>query len=178
MSWPSETVAERYRNEGLAGMGELSSCPHHCPRTTPTLIRRKIVHLRWKQRLGPIGIAAQVGRAPSAVHHLLICCRINRLSHVDRATGQPVRRYEHPYPGDLVHADVKKLGNPRRRWVALRRSCPGQTQPGRNSRVAYTEIAGQSLNVRPSSSRSLTGSVDPFTTSLSSQLSSPATRSI
>jgi transposase InsO family protein len=42
---------------------------------------------------------------------VLVRCRINRLSHVDRATGEPVRRYEHPHPGDLLHVDVKKLGN-------------------------------------------------------------------
>jgi hypothetical protein len=33
------------------------------------------------------------------------------LAHVDRATGHPVRRYEHAAPGDLIHVDVKKLGN-------------------------------------------------------------------
>jgi len=38
-------------------------------------------------------------------------CRLNRLSHVDRATGEPIRRYEHPYPGSMIHVDVKKLGN-------------------------------------------------------------------
>jgi transposase InsO family protein len=38
-------------------------------------------------------------------------CGISRLSHVDRATGEPVRRYEHQAPGDLLHMDVKKLGN-------------------------------------------------------------------
>ncbi len=72
---------------------------------------RKIVHLRWKQRLGPVEIAARVGCAPSTAHRVLVRCRINRLAHVDRATGEPVRRYEHPHPGDLLHVDVKKLGN-------------------------------------------------------------------
>ena len=38
-------------------------------------------------------------------------CRLNRLSHVDRVTGEPVRRYEHDRPGALLHVDVKKLGN-------------------------------------------------------------------
>lgn len=33
------------------------------------------------------------------------------LSHMDRATGQPVRRYERATPGDLVHAGIKKPGN-------------------------------------------------------------------
>jgi hypothetical protein len=41
----------------------------------------------------------------------LVRCRISRLAYLDRATGQPVRRYEHPYPGALLHIDVKKLGN-------------------------------------------------------------------
>jgi hypothetical protein len=72
---------------------------------------RKIVHLRWNQRLGPVAIADRVGDAPSAVHQVLRRRRINRLGHPDRLTGQPVRRYEHPAPGDLLHVDVKKLGN-------------------------------------------------------------------
>ena len=29
---------------------------------------------------------------------------------MDRPTGQVIRRYEHPQPGDMVHVDVKKLG--------------------------------------------------------------------
>jgi hypothetical protein len=35
---------------------------------------------------------------------------MNRLAWLDRPTSQPIRRYEHPRPGDLVHLDVKKLG--------------------------------------------------------------------
>jgi transposase InsO family protein len=45
------------------------------------------------------------------VHQVLVRCRISRLSHIDRATGEPVRRYEHDHPGSLIHVDVKKLGN-------------------------------------------------------------------
>jgi transposase InsO family protein len=33
------------------------------------------------------------------------------LSHLDRVSGEPVRRYEHDQPGALIHVDVKKLGN-------------------------------------------------------------------
>jgi transposase InsO family protein len=46
----------------------------------------------------------------STVHAVLVRCRLNRLSHIDRATGEPIRRYEHERPGDLLHVDVKKLG--------------------------------------------------------------------
>ena len=103
--------AQRYRSHGPAGMTDRSSRPHHSPRRTPAPVVRKIVHLRWTQRLGPAQIAAQVGLAASTVHAVLVRCRISRLGHLDRATGQPVRRYERADPGDLVHIDVKKLGN-------------------------------------------------------------------
>jgi transposase InsO family protein len=112
VSWPTaKRWADRYLAEGEAGMADRSSRPHHSPKTTRQPMVRKIVHLRWKQRLGPVGIAAVIGCAPSTVHRVLTSCKINRLGHVDRATGEPVRRYEHPNPGDLLHVDVKKLGN-------------------------------------------------------------------
>jgi transposase InsO family protein len=72
---------------------------------------RKIVHLRWRKRLGPVQIAGHLNMPASTVHAVLVRCRLNRLSHVDRRTGEPMRRYEHEYPGSLVHVDVKKLGN-------------------------------------------------------------------
>jgi transposase InsO family protein len=107
--------ATRYRALGAAGMTDRSSRPQHSPDQTPAPVVRRIVHLRWKQRLGPAQIAPRVGRAPSTVHRILVRCRISRLAHLDRATGQavrdPVRRYEHPIPGALVHVDVKQLGN-------------------------------------------------------------------
>ena len=31
--------------------------------------------------------------------------------HIDRVTGEPIRRYEHPHPGSLIHVDVTKFGN-------------------------------------------------------------------
>jgi transposase InsO family protein len=103
--------AQRYRDHGPAGMADRSSRPHHSPRRTPAPVVRKVVHLRWKQRLGPAQIAPRVGLAASTVHAVLVRCRISRLAHLDRVTGQPVRRYEHDHPGAMVHIDVKKLGN-------------------------------------------------------------------
>jgi len=92
-------------------MNDASSRPRRSPNRTPAPVVRKIVHLRWKQRLGPVQIADRVGCAPSTVHAVLVRCRLNRLTHVDRATGEPIRRYEHPHPGAMLHVDVKKLGN-------------------------------------------------------------------
>jgi transposase InsO family protein len=112
VSWPTaKRWADRYRQYGEAGMADRSSRPHSQPNRTPRPLVRKIVHLRWKQRLGPVAIAHRTGLAASTVHAVLVRCRLNRLSHVDRATGEPIRRYEHDAPGDLLHVDVKKLGN-------------------------------------------------------------------
>ena len=112
VSWKTASKwAARYREEGPTGMLDRSSAPHRQPNRTPAPVVRKIVHLRWKQRLGPIQIGDRLGVPASTVHAVLVRCRINRLSHIDRATGEPIRRYEHERPGDLLHVDVKKLGN-------------------------------------------------------------------
>jgi transposase InsO family protein len=103
--------AERYRAEGAAGMIDRSSRPHTSPaKTSPQMVRR-IVRLRWRKRLGPVQIAGQLGVPASTVHAVLRRCRINRLSHIDRVTGEPLRRYEHDYPGSLIHVDVTKYAN-------------------------------------------------------------------
>ena len=112
VSWPTaKRWADRYRQLGPDGMADRSSRPHRLPHRTPQPLVRKVVHLRWKHRLGPVQIAARTGLAPSTVHAVLVRCRLSRLAAIDRVTGEPVRRYEHPYPGSLVHVDVKKLGN-------------------------------------------------------------------
>lgn len=103
--------AARYRTEGPAGMQDRSSRPRSCPYRTPTTVVRQIVRLRWRHRLGPIQIAGRLDMSPSTVHAVLVRSRINRLSHIDRATGEPIRRYEHPHPGWLIHVDVTKFGN-------------------------------------------------------------------
>src|SRR5215203_3969592 len=111
VSWKTaKKWADRYESEGPTGMVDRSSAPHHQPNRTPAPVVRRIVHLRWKQRLGPVEIGDRLGMPPSTVHAVLVRCRLNRLTHVDRATGEPIRRYEHQTPGDLLHMDVKKLG--------------------------------------------------------------------
>ena len=35
---------------------------------------------------------------------------LNRRSWIDRPTGRVIRRYERSSPGELVHVDVKKVG--------------------------------------------------------------------
>lgn len=103
--------ADRYRNEGPAGMVDRSSRPKTSPTRTSPEVVRQIVRLRWRHRLGPVQIAGRLGMQASTVHAVLVRCRINRLSRIDRVTGEPLRRYEHPYPGSLIHVDVTKFGN-------------------------------------------------------------------
>jgi transposase InsO family protein len=158
--------AERYRNEGLAGMTDRSSRPHRSPAKTSPAVVRQIVRLRWRKRLGPVQIAGQLGVPASTVHAVLVRCRINRLSHIDRVTGEPIRRYEHDHPGSLIHVDVTKFGNipdggghrfvGRQQGLRNQRSTPGlprgadykprtgtaylHTVVDDHSRVAYVEI--------------------------------------
>jgi transposase InsO family protein len=91
-------------------MVDRSSAPHRQTHRTPPEVVRKIVRLRLRRRLGPVQIADALGMPASTVHAVLTRCRLNRLSHIDRVTGERIRRYEHEHPGDLIHVDVKKLG--------------------------------------------------------------------
>jgi transposase InsO family protein len=69
------------------------------------------VRLRVGKRLGPARIAFRLGLNPSTVHQVLTRYRCPPLAHLDRGSGRRVRRYERARPGELVHVDVKKLGN-------------------------------------------------------------------
>ena len=80
-------------------MADRSSRPHRVPNRTPQQLVRKVVHLRWKQRLGPVAIGAKLAMPASTVHAVLVRCRLNRLPHVDRRTGELIRRYEHDTRG-------------------------------------------------------------------------------
>jgi transposase InsO family protein len=101
----------RYVEMGEAGMSDRSSRPHRSPRRTPPPVVKQIVRLRWRKRLGPVAIGHQLDLPASTVHVVLRRCRVNRLSHIDRRTGEPIRRYEHDHPGAMIHVDVKKIGN-------------------------------------------------------------------
>lgn len=111
VSWKTaEKWATRYREEGPGGMTDRSGRPHRQPRRTPPKIVRRIVRARLRHRMGPVQIGDLLGVPASTVHAVLTRCRLHRLTYLDRATGEPIRRYEHARPGDLLHVDVKKLG--------------------------------------------------------------------
>ncbi|WP_406134554.1 IS481 family transposase [Streptomyces sp. NBC_01089] len=103
--------ADRYRALGEAGMSDRSSRPHLSPRQTPTRTERRIIKVRVLRRWGPARIAYLLGLVPSTVHRVLTRYGLARLTYLDRATGRVIRRYERDHPGELVHVDIKKLGN-------------------------------------------------------------------
>ncbi len=101
----------RYRAEGADGLLDRSSRPHRSPRSIPATLISRITALRRLRWTGA-QIAATVGVAPATVSRVLRRQGLARLSALDPPL--PVRRYEHPHPGDLLHLDIKKLGRFRR----------------------------------------------------------------
>lgn len=100
----------RYWEFGEAGLDDRPSRPHRSPTRTRANVERKVCNLRRRKKFGPARIAARLQLPASTVHRVLVRHRLNRLDHLDRPTGTPIRRYERARPGELVHVDVKKLG--------------------------------------------------------------------
>lgn len=108
VSWPTaKRWADGHRAQGVAGMSDRSSRPHRCPWATPAAIRRRIVHLRWSSASGRSGSPRSSGVPPPPCATSWSAAGSTG-SHMDRATDAPLRT---PSSRDLVHADVKKLGN-------------------------------------------------------------------
>ncbi|MFD8416150.1 hypothetical protein ACFV2Q_31125, partial [Streptomyces sp. NPDC059650] len=62
---------------------------------------------------------------------------------LDRATGRPIRRYERERPGELVHVDIKKLGNIREVAVAGGEVGGIRARPGRDRARASCQALRQ-----------------------------------
>jgi transposase InsO family protein len=121
--WTVEATAERFQvdaktvrkwrdrfvEEGEAGLEDRSSRPHRSPNRTPRHKRRQCVRLRKQRRWGADHIAHEVGLSSSTVQNILNAQGLGRLDSGDRATNQPVRRYQRDRPGELVHVDIKKI---------------------------------------------------------------------
>ncbi|MDF2444524.1 MAG: hypothetical protein JWR01_2727 [Subtercola sp.] len=107
----------RYRVEGLAGLVDRSSRPHHTPTRTSADREEAVLDARARLRCGPARIAAETTVPTRTVSRILARHQIPPLADCDPVTGQPIRarratanRYERERPGELVHVDVKKLG--------------------------------------------------------------------
>ena len=97
----------RYLAGGDAALADASSRPARSPRAIDPAKALLIVELRQRSQL-QARIAKTVGVSESTVSRVLARAGLSKLS--DLAPREPVQRYEHPAPGDLLHIDTKKLG--------------------------------------------------------------------
>jgi transposase InsO family protein len=97
----------RYLAEGEAGLKDRSSRPRRSPRRIKPEKALAIVELR-RRRLTQARIAVALGLSKSTVRRVLARAGLSRLRDLD--PSEPVVRYEHEHPGDLIHIDTKKLG--------------------------------------------------------------------
>jgi transposase InsO family protein/transposase-like protein len=97
----------RYLAQGTAGLADKSSRPERSPRAIDPAVALSIVELRRKLFL-QARIASQLGVSKATVSRVLRRAGLSRFS--DLAPREPVQRYEHEAPGDLLHIDIKKLG--------------------------------------------------------------------
>ncbi|AZN29841.1 IS481 family transposase [Flaviflexus salsibiostraticola] len=107
----------RFREAGLAGLQDRSSVARSHPRRTGGCVETRVRILRHFTRRGPVFIAGQLGMHASTVGRVLRRHQAPLLRELDPVTGTVIRarrrsaqRYEHDYPGSLIHMDVKKLG--------------------------------------------------------------------
>jgi len=125
----------RYRQEGITGLYDRSSRPRHCPHQTSAHRHQEIVRLRRLRRTYR-QISRQLGVSQSTVGRVLPKLGLNRLSALEPA--QPVNRYQHEHPGDLLHLDIKKLGRFKRPG---HRVTGNRQQNSRHSGWEYVHVA-------------------------------------
>lgn len=107
----------RYLDEGVEGLQDRSSQPHHSPRRISRDTVRRIVAARLLEFAGPIALSGILDLPASTIGLVIRREGLPRLADIDRITGEVIRgrrhsgkRYEHSEPGSLLHVDVKKLG--------------------------------------------------------------------
>ncbi len=112
--WASRQCASkwwhRYLELGTDGLHDRSSRPRCSPRRTSEHVEAKICRQRRAEKVGPDRLAIHLDVAPSTIYRVLRRHDLSRLSHLDRQTSAPIRRYERARAGELIHVDVKKLG--------------------------------------------------------------------
>ena len=105
-----KTVAKwvnRFRAEGVEGLRDRSSRPLSSPSQTVAATYALIEALRRQRHTGKqIAVEARVSAA--TVSRVLRRLGLNRMRDLEPA--EPVRRYEHAAPGEMIHIDIKKLG--------------------------------------------------------------------
>jgi len=101
--WRSASAEER---RTLSCLFDRSSRPHRSPRLLPASLQERICAERRRSGHGPRVIAARLGFAHATVWKTL---RRGGCSRPEPKPREPVRRYEWPCPGDLLHVDWTTL---------------------------------------------------------------------
>jgi transposase InsO family protein len=146
----------RYRQEGISGLRDRSSRPHHSPTGLADDRVQAILKLRriW---FTAAEIAEVLGMALSTVSLVLKRHGLGRRSALIPKEQQ--RRYERACPGDLVHIDIKKLAKIDGVGHRIHGSRAGRTKRGTRhraiigyefvhvaiddaTRLAYAEVLG------------------------------------
>jgi transposase InsO family protein len=107
----SEPTARKWLGRYLAGgqpaMADASSRPASSPRRISESKALAVVELR-RRRLTQARIAASLALSEATVSRVLRRAGLSKLSSLQPV--EPVQRYEHAAPGDMLHIDTKKLG--------------------------------------------------------------------
>ena len=84
---------------------------------------------------------ARTGVSASTVWRILQRNGLNRLAWIDRPTGRVIRRYERSEPGELVHLDIKKIGQIPPGWRVHGRGSPQAKRKPRPVGYTYLHVA-------------------------------------
>ena len=98
---------QRFLAQGVDALKDKSSRPTRSPRAISPGTAGAVVELR-RRRLTHARIARSLGVSAATVSRVLARAGLSKLSDLD--PKEPVQRYEHEAPGDLLHIDIKKLG--------------------------------------------------------------------
>ena len=146
----SKTAAKwvhRFRVLGPEGLSDCSSRPLRSPRAAPAELVDRVIELR-RQHTPGYQIARATGLSPASISRILRRVHLSRWR--DLHPAPPVQRYEYPFPGDLLHLDIKGLtryqevlmrGDGRRRGLHVH---PGSealhVAIDDHSRLAFTQL--------------------------------------
>lgn len=98
---------DRHKQGGPDGLVDRSSRPQRTRTTLDSELIQRIEQLR-RRRMPMRTIAITVGRSVATVSRLLKSLGLSSLKALE--PKQPIVRYEHEAPGELLHIDTKKLG--------------------------------------------------------------------
>jgi transposase InsO family protein len=96
----------RHHDDAARGLHDRPSRPKRMPRQTSRERRDQIIAQRREMKPG-YRIAQSMGLSAATVSRILRPRKLSRWR--DLNPRPPVQRYEHPFPGDLLHLDMKGM---------------------------------------------------------------------